>query len=60
MTKKISKTPTMRDIAKMAGVTQATVSYVINNSEDVSETVKKGSWMQPMNWIIYPMQWRVI
>ncbi len=41
MTKKISKTPTMRDIAKMAGVTQATVSYVINNSEDVSETVKK-------------------
>jgi DNA-binding LacI/PurR family transcriptional regulator len=41
MINKISKAPTMRDIAKMAGVTQATVSYVINDSEEISETVKK-------------------
>jgi len=41
MLKKISKTPTMKDIASIAGVTQATVSYVINGSEDISEAVRK-------------------
>ena len=41
MLNKLSKTPTMRDIAKIAGVTQATVSYVINNSEEVSDAVKQ-------------------
>jgi len=35
------KTPTMRDIARIAGVSQATVSYVINNSNDISEEVRK-------------------
>jgi DNA-binding LacI/PurR family transcriptional regulator len=35
------KTPTMRDIAHIAGVSQATVSYVINNSNDISEAVRK-------------------
>src|SRR4030042_33752 len=41
MLKKISKTTTMKDIASIAGVTQATVSYVINGSEDISEAVRK-------------------
>lgn len=41
MIKKISKTPTMNDIARIAGVTQATVSYVINDSEEISEAVRK-------------------
>jgi len=41
MIKKINKTPTMKDIAKVAGVTQATVSYVINGSKEISGAVKK-------------------
>jgi LacI family transcriptional regulator len=41
MIKKMLKTPTMKDIARIAGVTQATVSYAINDSEDISEKVKK-------------------
>lgn len=41
MINKTENTPTMKDIARIAGVTQATVSYVINGSEDISETVKK-------------------
>ena len=41
MLNKAPRTPTMKDIARIAGVTQATVSYVINDSEDISETVKK-------------------
>ena len=43
MINKTENTPTMKDIARIAGVTQATVSYVINGSEDISETVKKGT-----------------
>ena len=39
--KKALKTPTMKDIARITGVTQATVSYAINDSEDISESVKK-------------------
>jgi LacI family transcriptional regulator len=39
--KKALKTPTMKDIARITGVTQATVSYAINDSEYISETVKK-------------------
>lgn len=34
------KRATMNDVAKLAGVTQATVSYVINNSANVSDEVK--------------------
>lgn len=34
------KRSTMNDVAKLAGVTQATVSYVINNSANISEEVK--------------------
>jgi len=41
MNQKTEKAPTMKDIARIAGVTQATVSYVINGSEDISEAVKK-------------------
>jgi LacI family transcriptional regulator len=41
MIKKALKTPTMKDIARIIGVTQATVSYAINDSEYISETVKK-------------------
>ncbi len=41
MKKKANKPPTMNDVAKAAGVTQATVSYVLNNSGDISEPVKK-------------------
>lgn len=35
------KRATMNDVAKLAGVTQATVSYVINNSANVSDEVKE-------------------
>lgn len=33
--------PTMRDVAKLAGVTQPTVSYVINGTAKISEEVKE-------------------
>lgn len=33
--------PTMKEIARIAGVSQATVSYVINNTEGISEAVRK-------------------
>lgn len=36
-----SKRSTMNDVAKLAGVTQATVSYVINDSANISDEVKK-------------------
>ena len=36
-----NKRPTMNDVAKLAGVTQATVSYVINHSANISEEVKE-------------------
>ncbi|OON85975.1 hypothetical protein BXO88_10130 [Oribacterium sp. C9] len=35
------KRATMNDVAKLAGVTQATVSYVINNSANISDEVKE-------------------
>lgn len=35
-----SKHVTMKDVAKLAGVTQATVSYVINNSANISDEVR--------------------
>ena len=35
-----NKRPTMNDVAKLAGVTQATVSYVVNNSANISDEVK--------------------
>lgn len=41
MARGTQKPPTMTDVAKIAGVTQATVSYVINNSGEISDTVKK-------------------
>ncbi len=41
MKKRTTKPPTMNDVARIAGVTQATVSYVLNNSGDISEPVKK-------------------
>ncbi len=41
MKKRTNKPPTMNDVAKLAGVTQATVSYVLNSSGDISEPVKK-------------------
>ena len=51
------KDPTMKDIARIAGVSQATVSYVINDTEDISDAVRKnGYWMQQMNWDIYQMR----
>jgi len=31
----------MKEIARIAGVSQATVSYVINNTEGISEAVRK-------------------
>ena len=34
------KRSTMNDVAKLAGVTQATVSYVINNTANISDEVK--------------------
>ena len=33
--------PTMRDVANLAGVTQPTVSYVINGTANISEEVKE-------------------
>jgi len=40
MIRNSKKEPTMKDIALIAGVSQATVSYVLNNSKDISEKVK--------------------
>jgi len=37
----MSKLPTMNDVAKAAKVSQATVSYVINNSASISPQVRK-------------------
>jgi LacI family transcriptional regulator len=39
--RRTGKAPTMNDVAHLAGVTQATVSYVINNTVEISEAVKK-------------------
>lgn len=36
-----NQNPTMRDVAKLAGVTQPTVSYVINGTARVSDEVKE-------------------
>ena len=33
--------PTMKDVAALAGVTQPTVSYVINGTATISEEVKE-------------------
>jgi len=41
MKKKTERPPTMNDVARASGVTQATVSYVLNNSGDISEPVKQ-------------------
>lgn len=41
MKKKVNKPPTMSDVARAAGVSQAAVSYVLNNSGEISEPVKK-------------------
>ena len=35
------KKPTMKDVAKLAGVTQPTVSYVINGTATISEEVRE-------------------
>ena len=35
------KEPTMKDIALIVGVSQATVSYALNNSKSITKTVKK-------------------
>jgi len=41
MKKKLNKPPTMSDVARAAGVSQAAVSYVLNNSGEISGPVKK-------------------
>ena len=41
MKKKTERPPTMNDVAKASGVTQATVSYVLNNTGDISEPVNQ-------------------
>ena len=37
----MKKLPTMRDVAKLAEVTQPTVSYVINNTANISDEVRE-------------------
>ncbi|MEN2983792.1 MAG: LacI family DNA-binding transcriptional regulator, partial [Dictyoglomaceae bacterium] len=39
--KKIIKPPTMKDVAKLAGVSVSTVSHVINKTRHVEEETKK-------------------
>jgi DNA-binding LacI/PurR family transcriptional regulator len=41
MKSNISKNPTMKDIARIARVSQATVSYVLNNSAGISQKVRE-------------------
>ena len=38
------KKTTMKDVAKLAGVTQPTVSYVLNGTASISEEVKERVW----------------
>lgn len=37
---------TMEDVARAAGVSKATVSYVLNRSNTISEEVRKKFWKQ--------------
>lgn len=38
------KRPTMKDVAELANVSQPTVSYVLNNSAKITDTVKARVW----------------
>lgn len=45
--------PTMRDVADLVGVTQPTVSYVINGTANISEEVK-----ERVNWAIKELNYK--
>ena len=55
----MKRTTTMHDVAKLACVSQATVSHVINNSAPVSEEVREpGTGCNKRHWVMCPIFWQ--
>ena len=44
---------TLKDVAQEAGVSSATVSYILNGKRSILKKQKPVSWRQSKNWIMY-------
>ena len=52
----MSNRVTLKDVAKKADVSSATVSYVLNGKKSISAETKKRVWdAQLKAWIMYPI-----